>query len=222
MRIGLTRYKNRGFNCEWFARIDSRESRCESPVPLRLSGYDHRRKIHPKKSTQNKIVHLNTFFWTISVGLLTRITEKKAKIHANFSKKFAWTRCFFGISGFWVGFCASIWCVFMTLLSFRPSNSQGTIFAMICCRGAEISGLGSTSEGREWGPFSVVLGFRILWGAPIFSPEVPKYLFSGVRQRSGEGVVRRNGCPKGCFWRVRFFSAPLRFSLKTPERYWKP
>ena len=34
MRIGLTRYKNRGFNCEWFTRIDSRESRCESPVPL--------------------------------------------------------------------------------------------------------------------------------------------------------------------------------------------
>ena len=24
--------------------------------------------------------------------------------------------------------------------------------------------------------------------------------------------MRRNGCPKGCFWRVRFFSAPLRFS----------
>ena len=22
----------------------------------------------------------------------------------------------------------------------------------------------------------------------------------------------RNGCPKGCFWRVRFLSAPLRFS----------
>ena len=35
-----------------------------------------------------------------------------------------------------------------------------------------------------------------------------------VRQRSGEGVVRRNGCPKGCFWRVRFFSAPLRLTLK--------
>ena len=32
-----------------------------------------------------------------------------------------------------------------------------------------------------------------------------------ARQRSGEGVVRRNGCPKRCFWRVRFFSAPLRF-----------
>ena len=31
----LTRYKNRGFNCEWFARIDLRESRCESPMPLR-------------------------------------------------------------------------------------------------------------------------------------------------------------------------------------------
>ena len=36
-----------------------------------------------------------------------------------------------------------------------------------------------------------------------------------VRQRSGEGVVRRNGCPKGCFWRVRFFSALLRFILKS-------
>ena len=35
----------------------------------------------------------------------------------------------------------------------------------------------------------------------------------GARQRSGEGVVQRNGCPKGCFWRVRFFFAPLRFAL---------
>ena len=34
----------------------------------------------------------------------------------------------------------------------------------------------------------------------------------GARQRSGEGVVRRNGCRKGCFWRVRFCSAPLRSS----------
>ena len=40
-----------------------------------------------------------------------------------------------------------------------------------------------------------------------------------VRQRSGEGVVRRSGCPKGCFWRVRFFSAPLGFALKTPEMF---
>ena len=38
-------------------------------------------------------------------------------------------------------------------------------------------------------------------------------------QRSGEGVVRRNGCPKGCFCRVRFFSAPLRFS--GPSRCFK-
>ena len=37
MRIGLTRYKNRGFNCERFARIESRESRCESPMPLRFA-----------------------------------------------------------------------------------------------------------------------------------------------------------------------------------------
>ena len=40
----------------------------------------------------------------------------------------------------------------------------------------------------------------------------PKAILLGARQRSGEGVVQRNGCPKGCFWRVRFFSAPLRFS----------
>ena len=37
VRIGLMCYQNRGFNCEWFARIDSRESRCESPVPLSCS-----------------------------------------------------------------------------------------------------------------------------------------------------------------------------------------
>ena len=46
----------------------------------------------PKKSTQNKKVHLNKFFWTISVGFLTRVTGGKA---------------FFGISGFWVGIWAS-------------------------------------------------------------------------------------------------------------------
>ena len=34
VRIGLTRYKNGDLNCEWFVRIDSRDSRCESPVPL--------------------------------------------------------------------------------------------------------------------------------------------------------------------------------------------
>ena len=43
-----------------------------------------------------------------------------------------------------------------------------------------------------------------------FNSQKNPYL--GVRQRSGEGVVRRNRCPKGCFWRVRFLSAPLRFS----------
>ena len=34
----------------------------------------------------------------------------------------------------------------------------------------------------------------------------------GARQSSGEGLVRRNSRPKGCFWRVRFLSAPLRFA----------
>ena len=35
-------------------------------------------------------------------------------------------------------------------------------------------------------------------------------------QRSGEGVVRRNCCPKGCFWRIGFLLCPLLLSyLKT-------
>ena len=29
--------------------------------------------------------------------------------------------------------------------------------------------------------------------------------------------MRRNGCPKVCVWRARFFSGPLRFALKTLE-----
>ena len=40
-RIGLTCYKNRVLNCEWFVRIDSRESRCKSPARLLLSRVDH-------------------------------------------------------------------------------------------------------------------------------------------------------------------------------------
>ena len=41
--------------------------------------------------------------------------------------------------------------------------------------------------------------------------------FIRTRQRSGEGVVQGNSRPKGCFWRVFFFSAPLRFALQTLE-----
>ena len=33
-----------------------------------------------------------------------------------------------------------------------------------------------------------------------------------VHQRSGERIMLGNGCLKGCFWRVRCFSAHLRFS----------
>ena len=33
------------------------------------------------------------------------------------------------------------------------------------------------SEGRKWGVRSVVVGIWRFWCAPIFSPEVPKYLF---------------------------------------------
>ena len=36
------------------------------------------------------------------------------------------------------------------------------------------------------------------------------------------GVVRRNGCPKGCFWRVHFLSAPLGFSAVLREQTGSP
>ena len=42
-RIGLMRCKNRDFNCEWFSRLASRASRCESPVPLSSSLRNKRR-----------------------------------------------------------------------------------------------------------------------------------------------------------------------------------
>ena len=41
-------------------------------------------KIQPKQ----KKVRLNKFFWTRSVGFLTRVTGKKAKVRANFLNKF--------------------------------------------------------------------------------------------------------------------------------------
>ena len=44
-------------------------------------------------------------------------------------------------------------------------------------------------------------------------PRLGTHVSDLLSQRSGEGVVRRNGCPKRCFWRVRFFSAPLRLKV---------
>ena len=59
------------------------------------------------------------------------------------------------------------------------------------------------------------------WGQKVYVEKVyvcfsVLYLL-GVRQTSGEGIVRRNGCLKGNLWRVRFFAAPLRFVLTTSE-----
>ena len=58
----------------------------------------------------------------------------------------------------------------------------------------------------QWGSVSSLLRNSTL--ETVFRP-FPTFR---ARQRSGEGVVRRNGRPKGCFWRVRFYSAPLKFS----------
>ena len=45
-----------------------------------------RRKICPKKSTQNIKLCLNKFFWTISVGFLTRVRGKKVKLFRTLQK----------------------------------------------------------------------------------------------------------------------------------------
>ena len=87
----------------------------------------HPPKIHPKAKSSSEQV----FFLTISVGLLTHITEKQAEVRENFlSKKFVSTRCLFGICGFWwVGFWASkTWvnvCNFyIEMLSWQMVNSN--------------------------------------------------------------------------------------------------
>ena len=37
-----------------------------------------KKEIHPKKSTQNKKIHLNKFFWIISIGFLTHVTAGRS------------------------------------------------------------------------------------------------------------------------------------------------
>ena len=74
------------------------------------------------------------------------------------------------------------------------------------------SQLASTVEGQE--DVSSQFQFSVQEKVPDSEPEMFR-----TRQRSGEGVMRGNGRPKGCFWRVCFFSAPVRFALKM---FWKP
>ena len=128
--------------------------------------------------------------------------------------------------------------------------SQGIIFVVNSCQRIALRKIAATLKqpqrppahdayGRGWpywgDSFFLFCDKTPTWLGKIAAPPPPPASISKVtgrllvdsvcirtRQRSGEGVVRRNGCPKGCFWRVRFFSAPLRFALKTPERSWKP
>ena len=80
---------------------------------------------------------------------------------------------------------------------------------------------------------TVVVDPRFLAGLPFPVPEILESRFGNnnslsqifpekirARQRSGEGgVMWGNSRPKGCFWRVRFFSPPslTGFALETPE-----
>ena len=53
----------------------------------------------------------------------------------------------------------------------------------------------------------------------LFGSNNPKITLTLIRTRqgSGEGVARGNSRPKGCFWKVRFFSPAQGFALKTSE-----
>ena len=82
-------------------------------------------------------------------------------------------------------------------------KGQSTILALF---GRRISGQYPAAPCSP-GPFFLLLNN----GRKITDEEVR------ARQRSGEGDVRKNGRPKGCIRRVRFFSVPLRFALETPE-----
>ena len=61
-------------------------------IDTRLS---HRGKIHPKKSTPNKKVHLNKFFRTISVGLLSRVKREEGKSSRELLEHFRVNAVFF-------------------------------------------------------------------------------------------------------------------------------
>ena len=71
---------------------------------------------------------------------------------------------------------------------------------------------GLLSGGFWVGPGNFLGSLENLWIALKIHSERIR-----VRRRSGEGVLQRSSRPKGCFWRVRFFSANLRFALKAPE-----
>ena len=55
-------------------------------------------------------------------------------------------------------------------------------------------------SATQSGPFPKKVGNTRVWKPPGLA---------SLKKASCGG----NGCPKGCFWRVRFFSAPLRFQM---------
>ena len=112
-RIGQACYKNRGLNCEWFARIDSRESRCESPVPLTTVHFLRLLQIARKLKYP---LTQNNYFRKIILKLL--LSENYEPHTRNSLKMFS----FLDISR---GQNAS---------KITKNNSQGVIFVIISCQ----------------------------------------------------------------------------------------
>ena len=108
------------------------------------------RKTHPKKSTQNKKVHLNKFFWTISVGFLTCVTGKKAKVRANFRKSSRERGAFLVFRDFgwafgplFVAYGYLVWSSLLTVkIWFGLVADGGNRFGLFCLRFPPVRKLG--------------------------------------------------------------------------------
>ena len=94
------------------------------------------------------------------------------------------------------------WRPVFAILAGRCENAPVISFLILICK-------------RPHPPNHKAKLWTIIWQSMAKIALIPSQL--RARQRSGEGVVRGNGCPKGCLWRVRFFAVPLRFSFETPN-----
>ena len=103
-------------------------------------------------------------------------------------------------------------CVFPALVQIWPQNVSKLTFLVVHQsssfppKEAECIFLSNSQKcGHQTGLMAMTCDQSMVY------PLTQSHYFRKLSER-GEGVVRRNGRPKGCFWRVHFFSAPFKFS----------
>ena len=215
------------------------------PLPRKFVFLGFRgRKIHPKKSTQNKKVHLNRVFWKISVRFLTRVTGKKAKVHVNFSK----SSCERGVSFWYFWILGGFW----GLCGFRGRDRSyrrrilGQYSAAPCSPGPFVVGegqKGTRGRGRDrnllWQsvpltPIGFVLRAPYLLNQFPFFSVLQKTLMGGAGWGASDDMGLE-GKGTGLSWHfltfffpslygVPFFGERLRGNTirgNRPERFWE-